>query len=358
MAPFLHLNGRPVEVNRLNSFEANTEFERSTIDFLRQWNEGKDIFYMHTSGSTGKPAKIGIHKNQMVASAKMTIKAFDLSPNDTLHLCLNTKFIAGKMMLARAMVGKMNIIAEEPAAYPLGISAPCSDIDFTALIPLQLENLLANDLALSSLNRMKGIIIGGAPVSDALEEKLQIVAAPIYATFGMTETVTHIALQRLNGAERSKYYHVLPGVKIRQDDRECLVIKGPVTAGKTIITNDRVKLFDKTHFEWLGRLDNVINSGGIKIQLEEVEREIMKILRKLGIKNRAFAAGIPSQTLGQELVLCLEGTTFSKSSILSELKAQLPKYHTPKDIFFIDRFVETSTRKVNRGETLKLVVKL
>ncbi|MCG8385415.1 MAG: AMP-binding protein [Cytophagales bacterium] len=356
MVPFVHLNGRLVEVSRLASFEVGSEFERSTVEFLQQWQQGQDRFDLYTSGSTGKPTKISIQRQQMVASANMTIEAFNLLPNDTLHLCLNTGFIAGKMMLVRAMVGNMNIVAEAPSAYPKALAEQLDTIHFTALIPLQLENLLADEPSLHALNKMKGIIIGGAPTSAELEKRVQEISAPVFATFGMTETVTHVALRRLNGAGRSKYYQVLPGIQIDLDDRECLAISGPVTLGKRIVTNDRVKLVDKTHFEWLGRIDNMINSGGIKIQLEEVERETAKVLSKLGLKYRAFAAGIPDKSLGQVLVLCLEGQETPINTLLAELKSQLPKYHAPRKVLFIDRFVETSTGKINRRETIKPVM--
>lgn len=357
MVPSVSLNGRPLEVNRLASFEVRSEFERSTVEFLQRWRQGQDRFDVYTSGSTGKPTKISIQRQQMLASATMTLEAFNLQPLDTLHLCLNTAFIAGKMMLVRALVGGMNIVAEEPSAHPKALAGREDTVHFTALIPFQLDNLLTDVPALRVLNKMKGIIIGGAPTDDELEKKIQEISAPVFATFGMTETVTHIALRRLSGPTRSKYYQVLPGIQVDQDDRECLIISGPVTAAKRMVTNDRVKLVGKTHFEWLGRIDNVINSGGIKIQLEEVEREASKVLGKLGLKRRAFAAGMPDKSLGQLLVLCLEGQKTQASSILEELRSRLPKYHAPREVHFIDRFVETSTGKINRKETIKLVVR-
>ncbi len=356
MIPSIHLNGKTVEVDRLSSFPVSTSFERSTVDFLEQWLGGREVFEIHTSGSTGKPTKINIYREQMMASAKMTIGTLGLASGDTVHLCLNTGFIAGKMMLVRALMGKMNIIAEEPSSLPEALQNPENNIQFTALIPMQLENLLSNQRSVDILDKMKAIIIGGAPVSHHLEKRLQAITAPVYATFGMTETVTHIALKRMNGPRKSAYYCTFTGIHIGQDDRECLTITGPVTAGKTLVTNDRVKIIDGNHFKWLGRVDNVINSGGIKIQLEQVESKVSHILEGLGIISRSFAAGIPDPVLGQKLILCIEGKEYQAiDELIKQLKSKLPKYHAPGNILFTEHFIETETGKVNRRETLSIL---
>ncbi len=352
MIQSLVLNGGKVRLDDLDAFAAKTEFEHNTLEFLKKWFSGNEKFEILTSGSTGKPTKIFLTKDRMLKSAKATNSFFGLSKDDVLHLCLNTKYIAGQMMLVRAIASGLKVIAEEPSSKPNTLMDQ-PNITFSALIPMQLENLL--DSGKLRLSHMKAIIVGGAPVTNKLIELLSDIDVPVYATFGMTETVSHIALRRLNGQERSDFYTVLPDVKIGVDEHDRLIIKAEVTGNEEIVTNDRVELINSTQFKWLGRVDNVVNSGGIKIQLEQVEIQIQEILDQKNLGNRFICTGLPDDRLGHKLVLIIEGEmTFPKKELLKEIKAQLPSYHAPKDIRILDKFEETPTGKVNRSKTIDL----
>ncbi|TRX49482.1 AMP-binding protein [Fulvivirga sp. M361] len=339
----------------LNRYAPKSTFEHDTLRFLKEWCSGASTFKMKTSGSTGKPSDIILTRHQMEASAKASIKAFGLKSGDPIHLCLNTNFIAGKMMLVRAVTGQMNIIAEEPKNIPERID---DTIRFTALVPLQLEGLLKNGTTITTLNKLKAIIVGGAPVNELLVEKLQSLICPVYATFGMTETATHIALCKLNGSDKSEFYRTLEGVEIGMDQRKCLTISAPMTNYKTIVTNDKVRIVNNREFEWLGRWDNIINSGGIKIQVEQVEKIVAHYFKREKINQRFFVGPMKDNKLGQKMILCLEGSQASSllnSSLLISLKSFLPAYHTPKEMFFIKKFAETPTGKIDRKKTLSII---
>ncbi|MTI25398.1 hypothetical protein E1163_10630 [Fulvivirga kasyanovii] len=336
-----------------DQFKPSNAFERSTVEFIQQWLSGKSSFNIHTSGSTGKPKSISITRQQMETSARLTIHALQLKPAQTALVCLDTGYIAGKMMLVRALIHRMNIIAVNPAANPLeGIS---HSPDFTAVVPLQLEEMLKHKQAVEHLNKMSAIIVGGAPVSTVLERKLQQISAPVYATYGMTETVSHIALKKLNGPERSDTFTAFDEVKLDLDARGCLTIQSALTNHEMLVTNDRVNLIDDHHFEWLGRADNTINSGGVKIQSEKVEKVVAQILDELALSNRFFVAGLPDEKLGKKVCLIIEAESIQRDQeeIAVRLQEKLDKYEVPKSILGISRFSETPTGKINRGETLK-----
>ncbi|MBL6445921.1 AMP-binding protein [Fulvivirga sp. 29W222] len=354
MKSLLQINGQLVHWAKLHQFKPSTPFEKSTIDFIQQWLSEVKEFNIHTSGSTGKPKKINISRLQMEISARLTIDALKINSGQTALVCLDTEYIAGKMMLVRAMINHMNIIAIAPSSNPLTNLDKVPD--FAAVVPLQLEEMLNNEKTKMLLNKMSAIIVGGAPVSPVLERKLQQVSTPIYATYGMTETVSHVALKRLNGPERSATFTAFKEVKLALDDRGCLTIQSALTNHETLTTNDRVELISDHHFEWLGRADNIINSGGVKVQSEKVEKAVAQILDELGLSNRFFVTGIPDEKLGHKVYLVMESPdnlNNDKEKILSLLQAKLSRYEVPKDITLVPQFTETPTGKVNRRETIK-----
>ncbi len=332
-----------------------TDYIAQTLTFCRDWLLGKENFTIHTSGSTGAPKPIQISRKQMEASAQATAQALNLQKGDTALVSLNTSYIAGKMMLVRGLQIEMDMIIVEPSADPLAIFADKSlirDIDFSAFVPLQLLTILESEQKeanLRLLNKMKAIIIGGAPVNAILENLLQNIQAPVYATYGMTETVSHIALKKLNGTDKSPYYQALPATEIGIDERDCLTIISPVTNFEKIITNDKVKLVSNKQFEWLGRVDNVVNSGGVKIQIEKVENEVDKVFLELNLYCRFVVIGLPDANLGEMLVLVLEQVTVNNSNaIIDLLKQKLTKYEVPKKIIYLSKFPETATHKIDR----------
>lgn len=341
-------------------FADNSILEES-FKFCEQWSSGQERFIINTSGSTGKPKQIEITRTQMQASAKMTAQALSLNSGDNALVCLNTSFIAGKMMLVRGMVNKLNLYITEPSSNPL-IDLP-NDllIDFIAVVPMQLETIIdSGKVGIDLLNKMKAVIVGGATVSHSLSEKIKRLTCPVYATYGMTETVSHIALKKLNGTEASDYFMSLDDVKIGLDDRGCLTINSILTNHETIITNDIVNLIDNHSFEWLGRADHVINSGGLKIHPEQLENQIRQILIEQDIDCNLIIAGIPEASLGEKVVLILEDKYLASdilNSIKSSLKESLPEYHAPKEIYLLEGFEYTETGKVKRKETTRIVPK-
>lgn len=304
--------------------------------FLEEWFNQDDFIVVKTSGSTGKPKEIKLQKKQVINSAKATGDFFDLPNNTTALLCLPVSYIAGKLMLIRALVLGWKLDVVEPSSSPL--KEIRQEYDFSAFAPMQLEN------SLEKLNLIKKLIVGGGAVSSSLKDKIKNHSTEVFATYGMTETITHIAVKKLNNSKiQPSFYQTLPNVKLFRDDRNCLVIKAPKVSNKTIFTNDVVQLISSNQFEWLGRFDNVINSGGIKLQPEVIENKLAII-----ITNRFFVAGIKDDLLGEKLVLFVEG----KDKEIDFSKTTLTKFEKPKQIIFIPKFEETASGKIQRKNTL------
>lgn len=315
-------------------------FEREMGDFLLDWLNDKPFIVVNTSGSTGKPKSVKVQKQAMVNSAIVTGDTFGLKPGDTALHCLPTKFIAGKMMLVRAMILGLELDVIEPKRELYII--PNKHYHFCAMIPLQLQN------SLEITKQIDTIIVGGAAVSQTLKEQIQSLTSKVYATYGMTETVSHIAIKPLNGKQaETAHFKVLKDVKISQNDDDCLVIQAPHLYDGAIITNDVVKLYSDTEFEILGRLDNVINSGGIKLHPEQIEQKLQPYM-----SQRFFVTSIPDDSLGEQLILVVEGDV---DNLSKEVFKNLDKYERPKQIFGVPQFVETENKKVQRVQTLALI---
>jgi len=352
------LNGKSFKsVRELLDFAST--ISNDIFAFLTCWFEDDDFIIVKTSGSTGTPTNIQLKKEYMVNSAMATGNYFELAENTKALLCLSPAYIAGKMMLVRAMMLGWHLDVVETSSHPLEDTE--RTYDFCAMVPLQLSN------SLSKLDQIKKLIVGGAAVSNELIEKLQDISTRVYATYGMTETITHIAIKPLNNfdnvisneCEKSIfsrtefYYNILPNVKISKDVRDCLIIDAPKVSDKQIITNDVVKLISDTEFEWLGRYDTIINSGGVKLIPEQIEKKLAAVIDK-----RFFVAGIPDELLGEKMVLIIEDEK-SDNVISNKVKNlnTLDKFEVPKEIFFIKKFVETDTKKIQRQKTLDLIFK-
>ena len=321
--------------------------------FCQNWLAGQTEFVIKTSGSTGEPKPIVLTRNQMIASAKLTGKTFGLEVGNKALVCLNVEYIAGMMMLVRGMELGLKLTIVEPSGNPFD-KIEGQIFDFLAFVPLQMQNLVENDKSVEILNQAKAIIIGGAAVNEVLENKLQQLEVPVYSTYGMTETVSHVAIRRINGDNRNNNFQVLEGVKIGLDERNCLNIVAEASNNALIQTNDIVEILNENEFQLVGRFDNIINSGGVKIQLEKVEKLIENEIKILNPK-RYFAYGIPDAKLGQKLVLFIEG-----EAVRSELKAEffkniqtvLSKFEVPKEVYFVRNFIETATGKVDKKAIL------
>ena len=350
------INGKSVSFNDLinNPLQETwvDNYERDTLLFIQSWLRGEKFFAINTSGSTGKPKTITITRHAMEQSAFMTARALQLAEGDSAFACINTRYIGGKMMLVRALTLDMRLAIVSPSSHPLVNLHPSTSIDFIALVPVQLETMVGHPGAVAMLNKAKAIIVGGAPVGETLKRKLQVIEAPVYATYGMTETVSHIALKKLNGTDKNQYFKVFSEVTTGQDKRGCLTIRSMLTSGKKIITNDRVKIINDHEFEWLGRIDNVVNTGGIKVQLEELESKIEDILTKLGRNEPLMIAVKDDLRLGQKLILLLEGRGQKEDELKTLLKKQLA-YKAPREIKWVPEFSRTRTGKINRHQTTR-----
>ena len=327
----------------LSFFSLQTDFEKSTIQFCKDWLSGQTEFAINTSGSTGKPKEIKITRNQMITSAEMTAKFFNLVSVNSILVNLNTKYIAGMMMLARGLHLNLNIEAVEPTSNPISITR--NQHNFYAFVPLQLQTILENSLQ-SKLDKSKAIIIGGVPIS-AYQEKLFIESKlPVYATYGMTETCTHIAIRKI-GTDNFK---ALENVKLSIDDRNCLIINSPTAIINPLITNDVVELISNREFKWKGRFDNVINSGGIKIQIEELENKIQQALASLNQNVRFIISSKKDDKLGSKVILIAE-----KEFDVNTVESILEPYERPKEYHYISKFPETETGKIDRNKLLVMV---
>lgn len=349
------LNGRRVIIQDILSEKEypQSSFEQDVLNFCQEWLTNQDIFYFKTSGSTGKPNEIAVKRSQILASINMTAQALQLTKDFNALLCIPVANTGGKMMIARALQLQMKLECVEPTGNPLITTTKTPD--FMAVVPLQLEQIINDNITKNLVDKIKKIIVGGARVDNELQQEVQAVKSQVYATYGMTETVSHIGLQLLNTVDRQDHFYILPGIKIEKDERDCLRIKGPVTDNVWIQTNDRVRLLNNHEFKWLGRTDLVINSGGYKIQPEVIERKLKTIFNNRGITNRFFVYGIPHKKLGEECSLFIEGQppdSIIITAIQEEIKKKFPAYKRPRSIRFIENFTSTVSGKLDRKKTV------
>lgn len=308
------------------------EYEQSVGDFLLDWFDNKSYMDMNSSGTTGVPKLIRVEKQAMLNSAIATGDFFGLEPGDKVLNCLPTAYISGKMMFIRAFILGLDMKFVAPSSHPLDYID--EEFDFCAMVPLQAKN------SLKKLKKIKTLIVGGAKVHKALEQELLKLRIKVYETFSMTETITHIAAKRIG----EKAFTVLPNVTVAVDERQCLVIDAKNISEHLINTNDIVNLISDTQFVWIGRIDNIINSGGIKLSPEKIEEKLSTL-----IPRRYFVHGVPDLVLGEKLVLYIEGETLE---IEESVFSVLDKYEKPKDIVFIPTFKQTATGKIKRKESL------
>jgi O-succinylbenzoic acid--CoA ligase len=289
----------------------------------------------------------------MTASAQATAQALSLQPGWTALVTLDTRFVAGKMMLVRSLLTGMRIVAREPSSNPLEKLPEDLRIDFAALVPYQIETLLQSPQAMR-LGAIGTIIIGGAPLSAPTAHRLAALPCRAYLTYGMTETISHIALQRLDPHTEPGIFEALPGITLDTDPRGCLVIGASYIPQGRVVTNDRVEIIAEKKFRWLGRWDNVINTGGFKINPETIEYQIEKIFHRFDITNPFFVAGMPDPKFGEKLVLVMEGNVEKNlvSKIDEAIKSIARGEERPKSVIFVPVFTRTDTQKVNRKVTL------
>lgn len=323
---------------------------------IKKWQNGDQVFSFNTSGSTGKPKNIEVPRWKMELSAKRTIAALGLSENMTAVLCMSPKFIGGAMMIIRALVAKMNLIIVPPSRHPLeNITEP---FDFIAMVPMQLTELLksGSDDQLRLLHKAKHVLLGGAGVSNNLIYQLQPLTTQYWSTYGMTETISHIALRRLNGPTASDHFEILDGIEIKTGSEGQLLIRDKITDDQWLKTNDVVEMVGPKQFRWIGRLDNVINTGGVKVMAETVEEGIEKVIHSVFPNCRYFISGTPGSIYGSVVTLFLEvETEVNPTKLLEKIKKRSPlnKYEFPKKVISLKVFPETASGKIDKQLILK-----
>lgn len=341
MHPKFKFQGKEVSKDELMQLVQDSD--TTSFQFLKDWFNSDDYVIVQTSGSTGIPKKIKLQKKHMVASAQATGAYFNCLEGTKALFCMSADFIAGKMMWVRALTLGWDIYMSKTTGNPLENTA--MSFDFSAMVPLQVEK------ALAQLDHVKKLIVGGAPVSASLHKKLQAVSTEVYATYGMTETITHIAVKKLNHLKGiESHFEVLPNVMISMDMRGCLVIHAPKISETKLVTNDLVKIHSENTFEWIGRYDSIMNSGGIKLVPEIIERKMQPFM-----EERFFITSLPDEKLGEKVVLFVESS--QKSDMLQRIKSSdvLDKYEIPKEVYFISKFAETASGKINKKATVNKI---
>lgn len=316
------------------------EVQEDVVNFLTEWYNDQPDIIGHTSGSTGVPKPISLLKRDMQASARLTNQFLGLDERSTLLLCLSPSYIAGKMMIVRAIEAGAHLIVVSPSSTPLcDINTP---ITMAAMVPMQVAETLRCADGQKQLANVTQLLVGGAPVDEELERQLVVLPTVTYVTYGMTETVSHVALRRVGETS----YTAIGDVTFTTDNRSCLVIDAPQLSGRRFITNDVVELIDGFRFKWLGRYDNVIMSGGLKFCAEQLEEKIAHLL-----PERFYITAAPDERLGQHVVLMIEGQAYTDDrlrQLREDMSQCLTRYEMPRDIRFLERFQETSSGKVKR----------
>ena len=320
-------------------------WEKDIFRFILTWMDDNDFIVQHSSGTTGRSKKLHLLKKSMVVSAENTLSFFDLLPGQTAVLCLPMQYIAGKMMVVRCLVGGLNMEIVEPGSLPelSGIG----QIDFCSMVPLQVLNLMKKT---GDLSPIKKLLIGGSEITRELESLVSDVSTEVFASFGMAETCSHIALRRINGPGAQPDYHALPGIELNLDNRGCLVIEAPYLPN-TVITNDLVEFSGPGAFLWMGRYDNLINAAGIKIVPEEMEA---RIAENTGLVCTVI--GLPDEPLGQKVVLVFEETPeISQSYIISSMQDLFPGKKHPPEIVWVKAFPRNASAKVDRRKLAEMI---
>ncbi len=314
------------------------EWELKIYRFLLTFFDDNEYVEQLSSGTTGTPKNFKLSKSAMLQSAQNTIEILGLKPEDNALLCLPIDYIAGKMMVVRALLAGYNLNWEEPSSAPL--LQNYNTIDFCAMVPMQVYNSLENT---DAFKKIRTLIIGGSELRSDVKELIGGLSNTIYETYGMAETCSHIALRKISGHNRDESFKILPGISISTDERNCLRILASYLENE-VVTNDVVELIDETRFLWKGRYDNLINSGGIKINPEQLEASISKI-----IGMECAVIGVADKKLGQKVVLFVESVQKLDTNDLALLiKDKLPGFHVPRKIVVVKQLPRNKSFKTDR----------
>ncbi|HEY0262819.1 MAG TPA: AMP-binding protein [Chitinophagales bacterium] len=333
----------------LAQFDLNEAWQEPIFSFLKNWlDDSMPEFSISTSGSTGSPKTITHSRFRMIESAKRTNTFFSLDKNSVLLLALPVRAIGGRMMLVRAQIAACKIVCVEPSALPF-TSASLSEqftFDFAAFTPMQVFEMLKNEQTKIDFSHIQNVIIGGGKISDELQEKLRELPNNIYETFGMTETVSHIALRKIS----EKEFTCLPEISVKKDDLSRLLIELP--NNEILQTNDIVELSDSKHFTWLSRIDDVINTGGIKVFANEIEAKL-----KPHISIPFFIAKMPDEKFGEKVVLVVEQNAEKDTFFLDLFAHVLSPYEKPKTILRPPKFIYSEMGKLMKQATLQNTIR-
>lgn len=328
----------------LHFLNENEQIRQEVALFLDKWGNDSAFFETQTSGSTGIPKTIKIDKKYAVESAKSTIRFLNIHPSDTALLCLSPSTIGGKMMIVRSSVNGMKLYVTQPTSNPLRELE--LRIDFIAIAPIQLTTILSETP--EKLKKIRNIIVGGGIIPANTLKELNEQKITVFQTFGMTETISHIAMRKV-GFEQEEFYTTLSPATVSEKQGQ-LCIHAPHIGIKELITNDSVEIINQHQFRWLGRTDFIINSGGIKIQIEELEKELQKC-----ISHVFFVHKKNDSKLGEKVVLIIEGNEIEKYTKKDFYSFIENKYHIPKEIAFIENFILTASDKINRIANFELL---
>lgn len=351
----LLLEGKRYTADDLCQLKAETEEDdssplRELHDFLRLWFNDSPFITVYTSGSTGTPKELTVRKEQMMQSARLTCEFLDLREGDTALLCMNLRYIGAMMVVVRSLVAGLNLIVRPASGHPLeDVEEP---LRFAAMVPLQVFNSFQIPEEKERLRKTEILIIGGGAVNESLEADIRNLPGAVYSTYGMTETLSHIALRRLNGDAASEHYYPFPSVTLSLSSEQTLVINAPLVCDDILQTNDIGRIYSDGSFTILGRKDNIINSGGIKIQAEEIEKQLRSV-----ISVPFVITSVSDKRLGQALTLLMEYQN-DMPEIETQIQALLSPYHRPKYIRIVDQIPQTGNGKIDRAGCSALARKI
>jgi o-succinylbenzoate---CoA ligase len=323
-------------------------WEKELYSFLSEWFSDSDFILAQTSGSTGEPKPIELSKSMMLKSAERTIKYFGLKKGDRILLSLSCHYIAGKMMVVRAIARQMNLIAVDPASNFDFLQN--ETFDFGAMVPNQVFKVLEQPLGKEKLQNILNLLVGGSAISANLEAQIAQLSNRVVSTYGMTETASHIAIRELSGTRKSEFYQCLPGITVSLNENDCLQIHLP-ELNEPLQSNDLAELQTNPSFRILGRADSVIISGGIKYSPEIIEKKLEGL-----INQRFVISSVPDEKLGEKMVLVIEGKPSHFATIQEKMKVLLPTFEQPRTILFLAQLQETSSGKIIRSE-VKLAIR-
>ncbi len=346
---FTYLNHDIVPSRMKELYEIDSSY-LPLVEFARKWIMGEHSFEVFSSGSTGPVKKITLYRKQIEASVAATSEFLGLQSGEKIMMCLNPSYIGGLMMAARGLILDMDVHIVQPKGNPLD-EIGNEKIDFASFVPYQIHQIIEGG-QLDRLSQIRNVLIGGAPLNDETFSKLSTLPNNLYMTYGMTETASHIALMPIKGEPKDTAFHLLPNLFIGTNEKGCLWVEGNVTNNQRLQTTDVVEIRDEVYFKWMGRNDFVINSGGVKIHPEQVEKIIAREFERIGIKNEFYISGVSDSQLGEMAVLKIEGSLSDEARVFENItpaiEQELSKYHVPKGIRIIEEFERTESGKVKR----------